>query len=304
MTRLAIEHAAVNLAQGFPDFPPPPEIIAAAHAALDRGENQYTVTWGIPPLREAIGAKMKRRYGLDYAPDRHIAVTCGVTEAIVAAVMAVVDPGDEVIIVEPFHENYLPAVRFAGGTPVYFALEPPHYHLDPERLRRAFGKRTRAILLNSPHNPSGRVFDREELAGVARLCQEFDAIAITDEIYEHILYDGRAHLPIASLDGMQERTITIGGFGKTFAVTGWRLGYACALEPLAEELVRDGALRDRGPLEIRVEAIEQARPPRRLRLARPEAANPGFAKQVIAGEHLVGAFAGEHHGHAGLAHHP
>jgi aminotransferase len=234
MTRLALEHQAVNLAQGFPDFPPPPEIIAAAHAALDRGENQYTVTWGIPPLRAAIEAKMRRRYGLEYAADRHVTVTCGVTEAIVAAVMATVDTGDEVIIVEPFHENYLPAVLFAGGTPVFAALEPPDYRLDPERLRRVFTPRTRAILLNSPHNPSGRVFDREELAGVAALCREFDAIAITDEIYEHILYDGRAHIPIATLEGMHERTITIGGFGKTFAVTGWRLGYACAPEPLAE----------------------------------------------------------------------
>lgn len=233
MTRLALAHGAVNLSQGFPDFPPPPEIVAAAHAALDRGENQYTVTWGIPALREAIARTMRARHGLAFDPDRHVVVTCGVTEAICAAVLAIVDPGDEVVIVEPFHENYLPAVRFAGGREVYVPLEPPRWELDPDRLRRAFGPRTRAILLNTPHNPSGRVFTREELEGVARLCREFGAIAITDEIYDRILYDGREHVPIATLDGMAERTVTIGGLGKTFAVTGWRLGHACAPEPLA-----------------------------------------------------------------------
>lgn len=233
MTRLALEHGAVNLSQGFPDFPPPPEILAAAHAALDRGENQYTVTWGIPPLRQAIARSLEERYGLRFDPDRHVAVTCGVTEAICAAALAVVDPGDEVVVVEPFHENYLPAVRFAGGRVVHVALEPPRWELDPARLRRAFGPRTRAIIVNTPHNPSGRVFTRGELEGVAGLCREFDAIAITDEIYDRIVHDGRRHVPLATLDGMAERTITIGGLGKTFAVTGWRLGYACALEPLA-----------------------------------------------------------------------
>lgn len=236
MTRLATEHDALNLSQGYPDFPPPPEIVAAAHAALDAGANQYTVTWGIEPLRAAIAGTMRRRYGLDYDPARHVTVTCGVTEAICAAILAVVNPGDEVVIVEPFHENYLPAVRFAGGRAVFTALEPPGFALDPERLRRAFSDRTRAILLNSPHNPTGRVFTREELEGVARLCREHGAIAITDEIYENIIYDGRAHLPMATLDDMAGRTITISGLGKTFAVTGWRLGYACALEPLAEAL--------------------------------------------------------------------
>lgn len=234
MTRLALEHQAVNLAQGFPDFPPPPEIVAAAHRALDDGQNQYTVTWGIPPLRDAIADTLRRRYGLAYDPMRHVTVTCGVTEAICASILATIDPGDEVIIVEPFHENYLPAVRFAGGREVYVALEPPGYALDEDRLRRAFSSRTRAIILNTPHNPTGRVFTRAELEGVARLCREFDAIAITDEIYDQIVHDGRTHLPIAALDGMAERTITISGLGKTFAVTGWRLGYACALEPLAE----------------------------------------------------------------------
>lgn len=236
MTRLALEHGAVNLAQGFPDFPPPPEVIAAAHAAIDAGHNQYAVTWGIKPLRDALSAKLRERYALDYDPERHVVVTCGVTEAITAALLAAVDPGGEVVIIEPFHENYLPAATFAGASAVFHALRPPHNVLDPDELRRAFGPRTRAILVNSPHNPSGRVFTREELEGIARLCVEHDVVAITDEIYDRILYDGRSHVPLATLPGMAERTITIGGLGKTFAVTGWRLGYACALGPLASAL--------------------------------------------------------------------
>ncbi|MFM7140444.1 MAG: pyridoxal phosphate-dependent aminotransferase, partial [Alphaproteobacteria bacterium] len=236
MTRLALAHRAVNLAQGFPDFPSPPEIVEAAEAAIARGDNQYTITWGIPPLREAIVRTMQGLYGLRFDPERHVVVTCGVTEAICAAMLAVIDPGDEVVIVEPFHENYLPAVRFAAGREVYHALEPPRWELDPERLRRAFGPRTRAIVLNTPHNPTGRVFTREELEGVARLCREHDVVAITDEIYDRIVHDGREHVPLAAIDGMADRTLTIGGLGKTFAVTGWRLGYACAPEPLASAL--------------------------------------------------------------------
>jgi len=236
MTRLTLEHGAINLAQGFPDFPPPPEVLAAAHAAIDAGHNQYAVTWGIKPLRDALGAKLRERYALEFDPERHITVTCGVTEAITAALLASVDPGGEVVIIEPFHENYLPAATFAGATAVFHALEPPHNVLDPEHLRRAFTSRTRAILLNTPHNPSGRVFTRAELEGVAKLCIEHDVVAITDEIYDRILYDGRRHIPLATLPGMAERTITIGGLGKTFAVTGWRLGYACALGALATAL--------------------------------------------------------------------
>ncbi len=241
MTRIALKHNAINLAQGFPDFSPPPEIIEAAHRALDAGHNQYTITWGVPELRNAISAKMKRWYGLHYDADEHISVTCGVTEAIVASLLGVANPGDEVIIVEPFHENYIPAAMFAQAQPVFVTLEPPRFELDYDRLRRAFSDKTRAIILNTPHNPTGRVFSREELEGVASLCQEFNVIAITDEIYEHILYDERQHIPIATLDGMYDRTITIGGLGKSFAVTGWRLGYACAPEPFATALrtIRD-----------------------------------------------------------------
>ncbi|WP_218079661.1 pyridoxal phosphate-dependent aminotransferase [Anthocerotibacter panamensis] len=233
MTRLALQHNAVNLAQGFPDFPPPPEVIAAARRALAEGFNQYTITWGIASLRAAISEKLQHWYGLDYDPERHISVTCGVTEAIVVALLAVADPGDEVIILEPFHENYLPATLFAQARPVFVPLEPPAYALDLDRLAHAFSDRTRAIILNTPHNPTGRVFTRTELNGVAALCRKYNALAITDEIYDHIIYADREHVPIATLEGMYERTITCGGLGKTFALTGWRLGYVCAPEPFA-----------------------------------------------------------------------
>lgn len=236
MTRLAITHDAINLSQGFPDFDPPREVIEAAHHALDSGANQYTITWGLPALRQAIAAKMKRLYGLDFNPDQHITVTCGVTEAISATLMALLNTGDEVIIIEPYHEGFAPAVVFAGGTPRFVPLDAPDYTLDLDRLRAAFNARTRAILVNTPHNPTGHVFTRVELEGMARLCHEFDAVAITDEIYEHIVYDGRKHIPLASLPGMVDRTVTIGGFGKTFAVTGWRLGYACAVNHLSDAL--------------------------------------------------------------------
>ncbi|NOZ06472.1 MAG: aminotransferase class I/II-fold pyridoxal phosphate-dependent enzyme [Chloroflexi bacterium] len=236
MTRLAIAHEAINLSQGFPDFPAHPALKEAAIQAIRADQNQYAITWGIPALRQAIAAKMERRYNLHVDPDRHITVTCGVTEGIVSSLMAITNPGDEVIIIEPFHENFLPAVLFAGGTPVFFALEPPAYQLDAERLRRAFTSRTRAIIVNTPHNPTGRVFSREELQGVADLCHEFDALAITDEIYEHIIYDNGEHIPLATLPGMAERTITIGGMSKTFAITGWRLGIVVAQEPWSTAL--------------------------------------------------------------------
>lgn len=236
MTRKAIEHNAVNLSQGFPDFAPPREIIDAAHRALDEGFNQYAVTWGVPALRNAIREYMQKWYALDYDAARHITVTCGVTEAITAALMAVVNEGDQVIIIEPYHENYVAAAIFAGAQPVYVSLLPPRYELDLDRLRAALSKKTRAILLNTPHNPTGRVFTRAEMEGVAALCREFNAVCVTDEIYDHILYDERKHVPMATLEGMYERTITIGGLGKSFALTGWRLGYACAPEPFSTAL--------------------------------------------------------------------
>jgi aminotransferase len=236
MTRLAIQHQAINLSQGFPDFDPPREVIEAAHRALDSGANQYTITWGAPGLRQAIAAQMKQRRGMEFDPDRHITVTCGVTEAILATLMAILDSGDEVIVIEPYHEGYVPAIRFAGGAPRFVALDPDTFALDADRLRAAFNPRTRAIIVNTPHNPTGRVFTHAELEAIAALCIEFDAVAITDEIYEHIVYDDRAHISLATLTGMAGRTVTISGLGKTFAATGWRLGYACALDPLSTAL--------------------------------------------------------------------
>jgi aminotransferase len=233
MTRLAIAHQAINLSQGFPDYDPPAEVLNAAHAALNSGENQYTITWGTPRLRQAIAEKMQRWYGLGFDPDQHVTVTCGVTEAIASTLMALLNTGDEVVIVEPYHEGYAPAVVFAGGTPRFVALDGPPYSLDLEKLRRVFSRRTRAIIVNTPHNPTGHIFTREELLGIADLCREYNAIVVTDEIYDHIIYDGHIHIPPATITDMAERTVTIGGFGKTFAATGWRLGYACALNPLS-----------------------------------------------------------------------
>ncbi|MEK9161690.1 MAG: aminotransferase class I/II-fold pyridoxal phosphate-dependent enzyme [Chloroflexota bacterium] len=234
MTRLAITHNAINLSQGFPDFDPPREVIDAAHRALDSGSNQYTITWGIPPLRQALSAKMKHWYGLDFDPDQDITVTCGVTEAISATFMSLLDAGDEVIIIEPYHEGYAPEVIFAGGVPRFVALTEPDYTLDLDQLRKAFNSRTKAIIVNTPHNPTGHVFTRAELEGIAKLCQEFNIVAITDEIYEHIVYDDRQHIPLASIDGMADRTVTISGFSKTFAATGWRLGFAFARGALSK----------------------------------------------------------------------
>jgi len=235
MTRLALAYNAINLSQGFPDFAAPAPVKEAAVRAIEADQNQYTVTWGLPQLRRAIAEKVNRRYGMVVDPEVHVTVTCGVTEALLATFMAILDPGDEVILLEPFHEGFPPAALFAGAKPVYVALEPPDFLIDPDRLRRAFSPRTRAILVNTPHNPTGRVFTREELTAVAELCQEFNVLAVTDEIYEHIVYEGQ-HIPMATLPGMAERTITLGGFGKTFAVTGWRLGYAIAPEPWSAAL--------------------------------------------------------------------
>jgi aspartate/methionine/tyrosine aminotransferase len=236
ITRYALEKGAVLLAQGFPDFDPPPEVLAAAEAAMRDGHNQYGMTWGERPLRQAIAEKTRRFYGFEVDPERHVTVTCGVTEAVIAALVGTVNPGDRVIVLEPAHENYHAGIVFAGGVPVWVPIRPPDFRFDPDELRRAFSAGARAIIFNSPHNPSGRVFTLEELTVIADLCREFDAIAISDEIYEHLVFDGRRHIPIAMLDDMWKRTITICGMGKTFAVTGWRLGYAVAHEELTDAL--------------------------------------------------------------------
>jgi aspartate/methionine/tyrosine aminotransferase len=228
MTRLAEKHEALNLSQGFPDFDPPPQVVAAAAEALRSGYNQYAVTWGSARLRVALAGKYDRWYGMAVDPETDVTTTCGVTEAIIAALLGVVDPGDRVVVLEPAHENYLAGVLFAGGKPIWVPLSSPDFVLDEARLRAAFAQRPKAIIINTPHNPTGRVFTREELGLIARLCIEYDTIAITDEIYEHILYDGREHVPLATLPGMAERTITTSGLSKTYAATGWRVGWVIA----------------------------------------------------------------------------
>lgn len=228
MTRLANLHGAVNLSQGFPDFAAPEEVKDAARYAIAANVNQYAITWGSKPLRDAIAAKFTRLYGVPVDPEREVTVTCGSTEAMIATLLAVLDPGDEVVVMEPFYENYGPDAILSGASPVFVKLRPPDWSFDPDELRRAFSARTRAIIVNTPNNPTGKVFSRAELETIAALCREHDALAITDEIYEHILYDGATHVPMASLPGMAERTITINGMSKTYSVTGWRVGWAIA----------------------------------------------------------------------------
>jgi len=235
MTRIAINHGAINLAQGFPDFPAPTEIKEAAVRAIMADDNQYAITWGSKSIRNAIAEKVRRYNGIEAEPERDIAVTCGATEAMMATMIALVDPGDEVIIFEPFYENYGPDAAMSGASPVFVSLRPPDYRWDPAELRAAFERpNVRAIILNTPNNPTGRVFDRDELQQIADLCVEHDVVAVSDEIYEHILYDGHEHVSIASLPAMAERSVTINSISKTFSVTGWRVGYAIARPPIIE----------------------------------------------------------------------
>src|SRR5215510_1780317 len=228
MTRVVDQVGGVNLAQGMPNFLPPRELIAAAHRAIDGDFHQYAVTWGAPSLRQAIAGKYRAFYGMDVDADRHVTVCCGSTETMLSTLLAVLNPGDEVIIFEPFYENYGPGCIISGAVPVFVPLEPPEFSFDPDRLRRAVTPRTRAIVFNSPNNPTGKVFSRGELQAIADLCLAHDLLAITDEIYEHIVYDGLGHTPIATLPGMAERTVTISGISKSYSVTGWRVGYAVA----------------------------------------------------------------------------
>ena len=233
MTRVNAQYGGVNLAQGFPNFAPPKELLEAAHRAVDGDFHQYAITWGARNLREAIATKFERFYGVRVDPETQVTVCCGSTEAMLSTLLAVLDPGDEIVIFEPFYENYGPGAIFAGARPVYVPLEPPDFHFDPARLERAFTPRTRAIVFNSPNNPTGKVFTRAELESIAELCQRHDVLAITDEIYEHIVFDGRQHIPIATLPGMRDRTITISGVSKTYSVTGWRIGYTISPPDLA-----------------------------------------------------------------------
>lgn len=227
-SRLAMRHGAVNLGQGMPDFDPPPAMIAAAQQAVAAGFNQYAVTWGTADLRQAIAAKAKRFNGIETDADANVTVCCGATECMISAMLAVVNPGDEVVIFQPYYENYGPDAQLSGAKPVWVDLQPPDWSIDFDALRRAFTKNTRAIIVNTPNNPTGKVFTRAELEFIAGLCQEFDCYAITDEIYEHIIYNDAPHISLATLPGMAERTITISGLSKTFSCTGWRLGYCLA----------------------------------------------------------------------------
>jgi aminotransferase len=232
MTRLAVAHGAVNLAQGFPDFAAPAALKEAAKAAIDADVNQYAITWGARDFREAIAAKTTRfhpTWRVD--PETDVTVVCGATEGMIAAMLAILDPGDEVVVFEPFYENYGPDAILAGAVPRYVALHAPDWSIDPDELRAAFGPRTRGLVLNSPHNPTGKVFTRDELALIAELCVEHDVVAFTDDIYEHIVYAGE-HIPLATLPGMGERTVAINSLSKTYSVTGWRVGWIVAPPPL------------------------------------------------------------------------
>ena len=225
MTRLNDLHGGVNLSQGFPDFPAPHAIKAAACEAINGDVNQYAVTWGARPLREAVAREFTRRYGLPVVADEQVTVCCGSTEAMMSTMMAIIDPGDEVVIFEPFYENYGPDVILSGATPRYVTLHEPTWSFDPDELAAAFNEKTKAIIINTPNNPTGKVFSRTELGTIAALCRKWDAVAIADEIYEHIIYDGESHIPIATIDGMADRTVTINGLSKTYSVTGWRVGW-------------------------------------------------------------------------------
>ena len=226
MSRLANQHGAVNLGQGFPDFPGPSFLKEAAKAAVDADLNQYAVSHGAPRLRAAIARTWNDRYGMDIDPEREVTVTSGATEAIFDAVQALVSPGDEIIVFEPFYDSYLPSAIMANASLRVVTLRPPDWSFDPREVAEAFGPRTRLLLLNTPHNPTGKVFTRSELATLAELCQEWDVLAITDEVYERIVFDDAEHLPLATLPGMWERTLTVNSTGKTFSMTGWKVGYA------------------------------------------------------------------------------
>jgi aminotransferase len=235
MTRLCMAHGAVNLAQGFPDFAAPEAVKEAAREAIAADVNQYAITWGAKAFREAIASKVARTYGWAVDPERELTVTCGATEAMIASILAVVDPGEEIVAFEPFYENYGPDAILAGAGVRFVPLRPPDWSFDPEQLAAAVGPKTRGIVLNTPNNPTGKVFSREELQAIADLAIARDLVVFSDEIYEHILYEGR-HVPIATLPGMAERTVTINALSKTYSVTGWRVGWAIASPELTSAI--------------------------------------------------------------------
>jgi aspartate/methionine/tyrosine aminotransferase len=235
MTRLSVQHGAINLSQGFPDFPAPQALKDAARQAIADDINQYPITWGAESFREAIANEYRNRYGMTWVdPQRHVTVTCGSTEAMVASMLGVLDPGDEVVVFEPFYENYGPDTILAGAVPRTVTLSPPDWTFDENELAAAFNARTRGIVINTPNNPTGKVFSREELDVVAELCQRWDAVVFTDEIYEHITYDGFRHVPPGMVPGLEDRTVTISALSKTYSVTGWRVGWAVAAPALMD----------------------------------------------------------------------
>lgn len=236
MSRLAVAHGAVNLAQGFPDFAAPVDLKQAAIDAINADHNQYPITWGTKPFRDAIARKYARTYDLTVDPQTEITVCCGATEGMIASLLAVCDPGDEVVVFEPFYENYHPDTMLCGATRKLVTLYAPDWTFDPAELRAAFSPRTKAIIINTPNNPTGKVFNLQELTFIAELCQEFDALAITDEIYEHITFDGEKHIPIMTLPGMRDRSILINSMSKTFSVTGWRVGWVLASPDLTNSI--------------------------------------------------------------------
>jgi len=237
MTRLALRHGAVNLSQGFPDFAAPAEIKEAARQAISDDINQYAITWGAKALRDAIVEKFERTQGIRVDPEREITICCGSTEAMMSSMMAIINPGDEIVVFEPFYENYGPDAILSGARPRFVKLRTPDWSYDERELAAAFGPHTKAIILNTPNNPTGKVFTRSELEFIRDLCVKWNAYCITDEIYEHILYDGTEHISMVTIDGMRERTIVINGMSKTYSVTGWRVGWAIA-PPEPTEAIR------------------------------------------------------------------
>ena len=236
MTRLAVHHQAVNLAQGFPDFPAPAELKAAAQRAIAEDFNQYSITWGAKPFRDAICDLYRRFYDIPVDPEKEVTVCCGATEGMIATLLALLNTGDEVVIFEPFYENYWPDSQLSGAVPRYVTLRPPDWSFDRAELRAAFTKRTRAVILNSPNNPTGKVFSREELTFIGELCQEFDCLLITDEIYEHIIFEGRRHVPPITLPGMRDRCVLVNSVSKTYSVTGCRVGWVIASPELTASI--------------------------------------------------------------------
>ena len=238
MTRLAAEHGALNLAQGFPDFDCDPELVAAVAGHMTRGNNQYAPMQGVLALREALALKIQRLYGAEYDPGTEITVTSGATEALFCAIAAFVKPGDEVVLVEPCYDSYVPVVRLNGGRPVFVTLRYPDYQLDWDEMKRAVSPRTRLVIINSPHNPTGQVFSREDLSRLAEILDGTDAILLSDEVYEHVVFDGRQHQSVASFPELAARSCVVSSFGKTYHTTGWKIGYVTAPAALTAEIQR------------------------------------------------------------------